>query len=254
MSVEQIRRLVGLQVYAARSWMNSNGSYAGARIGVRWADRLDPIHQPAHYKAPPGGHLWNAADRAALAKRIARAIAGAYSPGGSPTKACDPRKGKSNKDLCQPADSSATDFTQAKAWNTFRKWGGGCTPPSNDDFAKAQTIAGSEGPVDRTTKCATWQSGEPHPNGDEAGSVWYRWDAPLSGAGEFVQASDSTGNLETNVYTGDSLGDLKLASVGCGIPTDGKTYWIQVVDRYATGEDAPAGPFTLSWYSGYCEE
>jgi hypothetical protein len=253
MSVEQIRRLVGLQVYAARSWMNSNGSYAGARIGVRWADRLDPVNQPAYYKVFSGGHLWNAADRAALARRIARAIAGAYSPGGSPTKACDPRKGKSNTDLCQPADSSATDFTQAKAWNTFRKWGGGCTPPSNDDFgvATATAISGSTGSISDTTKCSTWQSGEPHPNGDEAGSVWYRWDAPLSGAGEFVQASDSTGNLETNVYTGDSLGDLKQY-VYCGIPTDGQTYWIQVVDRYQTGEDAPAGPFTLSWYSGYC--
>ena len=34
MSVDQIRKLVGLEVYSARSWLNSKSSYAGDRIGV----------------------------------------------------------------------------------------------------------------------------------------------------------------------------------------------------------------------------
>ncbi len=258
MSIKQIRKLVGLQVYAARSWINSHSSYSGDRIGVRWVDRLDPIKQPKHYKHPPK-HLWNAWDRATLARRIARAVAGAYSPGGSPIQACDPRKGHSSPMLCKPSVSSATDFTQAKAWNTFRLWGGsggnpGCTPPSNDDFANAQTLTGSQGgPEDIPLNCATWEPGETSPNGPATKSVWYRWSAPTTGDGEFVTASDGSGAfLETNVYTGNSLGNLKLASVGCGIPTDGKTYWIQVVDRLSSGRDASAGPFTLSWYAGYC--
>jgi len=257
MSVGQIRKLVGLQVYAARSWMNSNSSYSGGRIGVRWVNRLDPIKQPKHYEHPPK-HLWNAAMRARLAQRIARAIAGAYSPGGSPVKACDSRTGHSSTGLCQPAptNSSATDFTQAKRWNTFRKWGGGnsgCTAPSNDDFANAKTITGYQGSADIPLECATWEPGEIFPNGPSTKSVWYRWDAPTSGEGEFVTASAGSGAfLETNAYTGNSLGNLKLASVGCGIPTDGETYWIQVVDRLSWGGDAPAGPFTLSWYPGYC--
>ena len=134
MSVDQIRKLVGLEVYSARSWLNSKSSYAGDRIGVRWVDRLDTQitwKKVGGIEIPVITYNWNAADRAALARRIARAIAGAYSPGGSPVKACDPRNGHSTTDLCQPSDSNATAFTQAKAWNTFMKWGGSpsCSPP-----------------------------------------------------------------------------------------------------------------------------
>ncbi len=251
MSVDQIRKLVGLQVYAARSWMNSNSSYSGDRIGVRWVNRLDPIKQPKHYKHPPK-HLWNAAKRARLAQRIARAIAGAYGPGGSPVKACDPRKGHSSSTLCQPADSSATDFTQAKAWNTFRKWGGtGCQRPSNNDFADATTITGSEGSINGTTKCATWESGETSPYGEGTGSVWYRWDAPATGFSKYAMAVDSNNDyLETNLYTGNSLGQLTRVPYTCG-SSPGGTYWIQVVDRLE-GRDALTGPFTLSWGTAGC--
>jgi hypothetical protein len=241
MSVEQIRKLVGLQVYAARSWMSSNSSYAGDRIGVRWVNRLDPANH------------WKKAKRAALARRIARAIAGAYGPGGSPVKACDPRAGRSSTGLCRPADSSATDFTQAKTWNTFRKWGGtGCQHPSNDNFGDARTITGPEGSIDGTTKCATWQSGETSPYGDATGSVWYRWDAPATDFPKFAKAVDSNNDyLETNLYTGDSLGDLTAVYNACG-QSPGGTYWIQVVNRRGGGGDAPAGPFTLSWGTAGC--
>ena len=83
MSVDQIRKLVGLQVYATRSWMSSNSSYAGDRIGVRWVDRLDPTIKSWDWV---GGVLWipafqwTAWDRATLAQRIARSIAGAIAP------------------------------------------------------------------------------------------------------------------------------------------------------------------------------
>jgi hypothetical protein len=240
LKVGQIERLASLQVYAARAWIQPQNPYAGLRIGIRWVDRTDP------------GNGWRGPQRAALAQRIASAIAGAYSPSGRPLGACDPTGGNSTK-LCQAAASGA-NFTSS--WAAFRLWGSAsCTRPSNDDFANATEISGFAGSIPGTTKCSTWESGEPHPNGDETGTVWYRWDIPSTDypAPEWATAVDSTTGdyLETNIYTGDSLGKLTPFHTGCGATPSG-TYWIQVVDRKDGGGDLAPGPFTLSWYPGQC--
>ncbi len=252
MGLGQIERLVGLQVYAARSWIENakpKPPYGGLRIGVRWTDWAPSGKK----RGEDWSNHWGQHQRAQLAMWIAKSIRGAYSRGGQPIDACVTKRG-TNSEGCQATDPRATDFTQAKVWNTFRKWGGtGCQRPSNNDFADATTITGSEGSINGTTECATWESGETSPYGEGTRSVWYRWDAPATEYGKFARAVDSNnGYLETNLYTGDSLGHLTQAPFPCGA-SPGGTYWIQVVDRLGWGGgDAPAGPFTLSWGTAGC--
>jgi hypothetical protein len=254
LSTEQIKQLASLQTYAARAWVRpSDNPYSALRIGVRWVNRLEKKNIWSHNKG------WSAADRAALARRIARALAGSYGQNGTILGACDPTGGGSTK-LCQPAVDGAT-FTDS--WATFRRWNDTiCEAPSNDDFAHAVKLVDSvSGTADGTTKCATLEQGETTPGGGSK-SVWYRWTAPQDDDHMNFAAYDSDGYvLQTNVHTGDSLGNLHpvfrnfFDSYCAGLTvTGGTTYMIQVVNTRNGGETAPDSAFTLSWGRRICVE
>lgn len=85
-------------------------------------------------------------------------------------------------------------------------------PPSNDDFANAETIAGLSFSDVSDTTAGTTESGEPNPScnftGQQpAGSIWYRYTPSSDG---WVSASTFGSYVQTIVaaYTGDSLGSL----------------------------------------------
>jgi hypothetical protein len=240
LTVRQIRKLASLQTYAARAWAKQGDHpYSALRIGVRWTDYTN-------------GSDWKKPNRDYLARRIARAIAGAYRPGGKPLGACDP-SGGGNTGLCQ-ATVSGAKFTDA--WATFRLWNNTiCPRPSNDDFADARSLSGTEDLIDGTLNCATWESSETAPGGGSK-SVWYKWKAPYDDYALDFSAYDPDGSLQTNVYPGDSLGGLSREygnfSGGCGVlsTTAGTNYMIQVVNTRFDDTPAPTGAFTLHWGSG----
>jgi hypothetical protein len=77
--------------------------------------------------------------------------------------------------------------------------------PPNDDYATADSIAGTSGSRSATTKLATF---EPWDVGtglrDENGNVWYRWVAPAAEDVAF-SATDSTGVGVVQVVTGATI-------------------------------------------------
>ncbi|HLN96887.1 MAG TPA: NF038122 family metalloprotease [Pyrinomonadaceae bacterium] len=131
------------------------------------------------------------------------------------------------------------------------------TPPPNDAFANAQTIAGASGSVNGTNIGATKEAGEPshEPLGNPGGrSVWYRWTAPSSGNTTFTTAG-STYDTLLAVYTGSNVSALtsivKNDDVSPGITTSivqfsavgGTTYQIAV-----DGFDGDQGNITLNFH------
>jgi hypothetical protein len=55
-------------------------------------------------------------------------------------------------------------------------------PATNDNFASAQTIVGTNGTVTGCNTFATKETGEPNPVDNVGGhSIWYKWQAPASG-------------------------------------------------------------------------
>jgi serine protease len=111
----------------------------------------------------------------------------------------------------------------------MRSW---TMPPTNDNFAAAQALAGSAGTVSGTSVMATKETGEPNHAGVPGGrSVWLRWTAPTSGPVSF----DTFGSeFETvlAVYTG--TGVAALTSVGANDDVAG-TDWSQVVFTATAG-------------------
>ena len=187
LSTTTMKRLVGLQIYAARAWSAdpADNPYAGQRIGIRWTD------QPRTSAQDPSP----VADSEALAARVAQALRGAYSVGGTALGACDPRYG-SSASLCLPADPSFSAST-ANGWNIFGDWsknrhvqgaecpssGGTDVPggPPNDNFDPAQLLDADTGTgsIQGTFSGATVQPGELSPGDQPAptATVWYCWTA-----------------------------------------------------------------------------
>src|SRR4051812_37901916 len=59
-------------------------------------------------------------------------------------------------------------------------------PPSNDNFAAAQTVSGNFGCFNGTNVGAANEIGEPlHDNQIGGASVWYKWTAPATGVVDF---------------------------------------------------------------------
>jgi hypothetical protein len=86
--------------------------------------------------------------------------------------------------------------------------GAGGSAPANNNFANAQVITGSSGTVTGSNVGATKESGEPNHAGFSGGaSVWYRWQAPASGAVSFVTAGSDFDTLLA-AYTGSSVNSL----------------------------------------------
>lgn len=141
-------------------------------------------------------------------------------------------------------------------------------PPSNDNFANAQTITNASGVVTQTNVGATKEQGEPnHADDPGGGSIWFRWTAPISGP---IAFNTSSSRIACNfgggcrydtllaVYTGSSLqGPLNLVakndnetsqnvtSLVSFIATAGTTYQIAVDSKGNLKSD-----IVLSWFSG----
>jgi hypothetical protein len=82
--------------------------------------------------------------------------------------------------------------------------------PSNNNFASAQTISGTSGTVNGTNVGANKETGEPNHAGNSGGaSVWYRWQAPATGAVTFTTTSSNFDTLLA-AYTGSSVSSLSL--------------------------------------------
>ncbi len=133
--------------------------------------------------------------------------------------------------------------------------------PPNDDFARAQVLAGASGRVTGSTINATKQSGEPNHAGNlGSASVWYRWAAPFSGRASFSTAGSSFDTLLA-VYTGSAVNALSAPLQGSQgddagqndatsriafAAVAGRTYFI-AVDGYSDTSGAAQGSVALSW-------
>jgi len=273
LSAATMKRLVGLQIYAARAWSTdpADNPYAGQRIGIRWTDQL---RTPAQDPSP-------VADSEALAARVAQALRGAYSVGGTALGACDPRYG-SSASLCLPADPSFSAST-ANGWNIFGYWsknrrvqgaecpssGGTDVPggPPNDNFDQAEMLDSVNGPANGTLAGATVQPGEPSPLNQPAptASVWYCWtpsvpdptSCTLGGYSFSIQSTtgdtpDADSPPVMAVWTGTDLGSLQWVAASSNgflvFPIVlGQTYMIEVANIPGT----QVGPdFHLMWPIG----
>jgi len=89
------------------------------------------------------------------------------------------------------AADSAGNLSAAS--NTLAREFSGVLPPApNDHYADAEVISGSSGAVTAWNVSATAESGEPDHAGLSMGqSVWWRWQAPLSGRIEWYATSAS---------------------------------------------------------------
>ena len=97
--------------------------------------------------------------------------------------------------------------------------------PANDDFANATLIV-SEGFTNYvTTTYASKEPGEPYHAGNVGGhSLWWTWTAPAIGT-VTVNTAGSSFNTLLSVYTGSSLGDLRVVTSSDGISsTNGCAY------------------------------
>src|ERR1044071_1074877 len=139
-------------------------------------------------------------------------------------------------------------------------------PPANDNFAAAQALAGCSGSVNGTNVSATQESGEPeHDPLDfpSSSSVWYQWQAPVSGNVTITTAGAAT-DFDTMlaVYTGNSVNSLtaitKNDDIDLGVITEssvtfpatmGVTYRIAV-----DGYDNATGNFVLNWSQSGCTQ
>jgi hypothetical protein len=116
------------------------------------------------------------------------------------------------------------------------------TPPHNDSFAAATVLPrAAQGQVQGTAVGATSQRGEPAV--DYAGTVWFRWAAPQSGAVTLTVLGGLA--MESAVYTGSTLGTLReVDAAGIGNTqfraTPGTAYSIQVASLAGAA-------FTLKW-------
>jgi subtilisin family serine protease len=80
--------------------------------------------------------------------------------------------------------------------------------PSNDDFARAQTIdAPSGGETEGTLLGARMEPQEP--DGPSGCSVWYRWTTPGTRQAFVAKAIGKESSMRMDIYSGDSLGSLQ---------------------------------------------
>ena len=116
------------------------------------------------------------------------------------------------------------------------------TPPHNDAFAAATVVpAVAAGHLSATSVGSTSQRGEPAT--DYAGTVWFRWTAPASGAATFTVLGGLA--MTTQAFSGSALGALhqvgddNMGSTQLRV-TQGTTYALQVASL-------AGAPFTLRW-------
>ena len=81
--------------------------------------------------------------------------------------------------------------------------------PPNDNFAEANSLAGTSGVTTGTNRAASAEAGEPNHAGasDPVLSVWWRWTAPADGLLE-LDTSGSNFNTTLAIYTGGAVNAL----------------------------------------------
>ena len=128
-------------------------------------------------------------------------------------------------------------------------------PPSNDNFANAETLTGRVGYVDGYNTDATKEAGEPNHAGNPGGaSIWYVWTAPYAGRMTLSLCYSEFDTLLA-VYTGTQLVNLQEVASNdnvCGSQSRltfttvaGETYRIAV-----DGANGATGYFELDWGLG----
>jgi hypothetical protein len=142
------------------------------------------------------------------------------------------------------------------------------TPPPNDNFSAAQTIAGCSGTVSGTNVAATREANEPNhePTGQGGQhSVWYNWQAPATGSVTFTTAGSGFDTVLA-AYTGNAVGSLtsitKNDDVNPSVDTTssitfnataGTVYRIAVDGFNNAGTlNGEVGPITLNWNESNC--
>jgi uncharacterized protein (TIGR03437 family) len=133
--------------------------------------------------------------------------------------------------------------------NIILKWN---YQPANDDFPNVQPIVGASGSLLGSNIGATKEANEPlHHNNAGGASVWFRWQAPVSGKITF-STFGSDFDTVLAVYTGGALNQLtRIASNDdssgrtsrLDFPALGGTTYYIALD----GHDGGIGSFTLSW-------
>ena len=104
----------------------------------------------------------------------------------------------------------AVDGFAGSTGSIVLNWGAGPVAPANNDFANAQVLSASSGSVSGNNANATKEFGEPNHAGDFGGvSVWYRWQAPISGSVTFRTTGSNFDTLLA-VYTGTSVSGLSV--------------------------------------------
>ncbi|MGH7184654.1 MAG: carboxypeptidase regulatory-like domain-containing protein, partial [Pseudomonadota bacterium] len=127
--------------------------------------------------------------------------------------------------------------------------------PGNDLFADAQSLVGASGSVPGSNLAAFKEAGEPNHAGEPGGaSVWYRWQAPVSGPVTFSTAGSSLNTLLA-IHTGVSVNALTPVASGKGTvtfnATGGVMYRIAVDGQpdEIRNRIVRLGDFTLHWAS-----
>ncbi len=127
------------------------------------------------------------------------------------------------------------------------------TTPANDDFSMAQPIEGAEGSHMVDLLLATPEPGEPAFtgfSGRPAGSIWFVWTAPESGAYRFeaLLAGDAPRDYRIDVFKGEQIASLtRVASNLSGttlFAENGETYRIRL-SHLTTGH-----ALNFRWKSG----
>jgi uncharacterized repeat protein (TIGR03803 family) len=130
-------------------------------------------------------------------------------------------------------------------------------PPSNDHFANAQQIAGTNGNVQTTNAGATAETGEPYHAGYQPRrSVWYSWIAPTTGT--FIFDTVGSGfNTTLGAYTGTAVNALTLVADDANGPSGCSRIVIRAIAgaeyKIAIGATSEAGgtqPTHLKWRPG----
>jgi len=136
--------------------------------------------------------------------------------------------------------------------------------PTNDNFVSAQLLsATTSGSATGTTRGATIEWGEPYHAGNDGGrSVWYKWQAPVTGNIEFSTAGSDFDTL-LGVYRGTAINALTgVASndeedFNAAVHTSrvvfnavaGTIYYI-AVDGFSDGQVSDWGSVKLQWKVG----
>jgi len=130
-------------------------------------------------------------------------------------------------------------------------------PPSNDNFASNQLIAGPSGSVDGNNIGASKEASETAHATDVGGcSVWYRWVAPQSGFVDFNTAGSSFDTILA-IYTNSVMTSSNLAvafndddAEGGGLQTSRTWFYALANTNYYIAIDgfgADVGEVKLNW-------